>query len=119
MLVKKYLDGVEITSVDKNILTETLKKIAERIKVGHPEIRKIYLFGSFSKNNFMPYSDVDIAIIVAFNNKNFIIRQDDFIDYFREIPQDVNLLIYTESEIKKMQDANSIFIREVLDGVEL
>lgn len=119
MLVKKYLNGVEILSVDKNRLKELLKKIASYIKVKHSEVKEIILFGSFSRNDFTPYSDVDIAIIVDDSDKEFIRRQDEFIGYFEDMEFDTNILVYTQKEIKKMQEGGNKFIEEIKEGERL
>ncbi|MCS7231643.1 MAG: nucleotidyltransferase domain-containing protein [Elusimicrobiota bacterium] len=120
MLLRKSLNGVEVLSVEKNKLINTLKQIAKGIKYNHPYVLKIILFGSFSKNNFTPYSDVDIAIITTQKfKKNFLERQDDFVDYFKKIPFDVNLLVYTKDEFEKMKKENNAIIREIKRGIIL
>jgi len=43
-----------------------------------------------------------------------------FLDYFKEVPFDVNIIVYTKDEIEKMEKDNNIFIKEVLSyAVEL
>ena len=54
VLQKQYLNGVEILSVNLNSLLNSLHEIAARIKMQHPEVVEVILFGSFSKNNFTP-----------------------------------------------------------------
>lgn len=119
MLVKKYSDGVEILSLERNNLIEKLKSLASKIRNEHGEVERIILFGSFARNNFAPDSDVDLAIIVNSTSKDFLKRQDDFIDYFTAIPLDVNLIIYTTRETEKMTSAGSRFAEEVLAGLQL
>ncbi len=119
MLQRRCLNGVEILSVDINDIKKALRLTANKIRSEHPEITEIILFGSFSKDDFTPYSDIDIAIMVRHTSRSFIERQDAFIDYFSEIPFDVNLVIYTEDEVKKMQGNSSHFIREVKRGLQL
>lgn len=119
MLQRQYLDGVRILSVDKNSLRESLQKIAIRIKGEHPEVNEIILFGSFSKKNFTPYSDIDLAIIVDKTDKKFIERSDDYIDYFTEIPFDTNLIVYTSEEIDQMIKSGNSFAIEIKKGIRL
>jgi len=113
------LDGVEILSVDINKIKKDLKEVALKIKRNHPEVVRIILFGSIAKNDYTPYSDIDIAIIVKKTSKNFVLRQDDFIDYFKKLDFDVNILIYTQDEIEKLKKENNKFIKELLQGKEL
>lgn len=119
MQQRQFLDGVEILSVDANSLKKSLQEIATIIKAEYPEVNEVILFGSFSKNDFTPYSDVDIAIIVKETDKKFIERTDYFIDYFTEIPFDVNLIIYTSKEINQMLKTGSSFVTEIKNGVRL
>jgi predicted nucleotidyltransferase len=119
MLQRKFLSGVEILSVDINKIKKDLKNITLKIKRNHPEVVKIILFGSFAENNYTPYSDIDIAIIVEKTSKNFVLRQDDFIDYFKNLNFDVNILVYTQNEIEKLKKENNKFVKEILQGKEL
>ena len=119
MLVKKYFDGVEITSIEKDRLLDKLNSIAVLIKKNQPEVKNIILYGSFVKNDYTPHSDVDICFILTGTEKPFIERQDDYIGYFQDIPLDVNIVVYTIQEIDKMKNAGNQFIREVLEGIEM
>lgn len=120
MLLKQSLHGVEILSIDEEKIRALLKGISKKIKAKHNEVREVILFGSFSKKDFTPYSDIDIAIIVDETDKKFIKRADEFIDYFIEVPLDVNLIVYTAEEISKMVNAGNNFIKEIIiKGVRL
>lgn len=119
MLQKQYLDGVKILSVDENSLRESLKKIADKIKAEHPKVNEITLFGSFSKGDFTPSSDIDIAIIVDKTDKRFIERSDDYVDYFTEFPFDTNLVVYSAEEIDRMIKNGNSFAIEIKKGIRL
>lgn len=119
MLRKKFLNGVEILSVEIDKLRNSLKKIAEQIKRDNSSVTKLFLFGSFSKNSYTPYSDIDIAIILKNTKKRFLERQDEFIDYFKGFPFDVNLVIYTEDEFNTMRQELNSFILEIEKGIVL
>jgi len=47
--------------VDRERLVETLRRVAER----YPEIRLMYLFGSYAEGRAGPASDIDIAVVAA------------------------------------------------------
>ncbi len=119
MLQRQYFDGVEILSIELNSLMKILREISARIKVEHPEVNEIILFGSFSKNDFTPNSDIDIAIIVNETNKKFIERLDDYINYFAEIPLDSNLVVYTAGEIERMVKNGYSLAIEIKKGIGL
>lgn len=119
MLAKKYSNGVEIVSLKLDSLKARLKKIASKIQRDHSEVKQVILFGSFARENFTPYSDVDIALIVTTTDKDFIKRQDDFIDYFISVPLDINVAVYTVQEVEKMSKEGNAFIKEILKGFPL
>lgn len=96
-----------------------LKEITNAIKLKHSEIKEIILFGSFFKRDYTPRSDIDIAIVIDKTDKKFIERADEFIDYFTELPFDVNLVVYTSEEITKMTKSKNHFIREIMNGIRL
>lgn len=109
------MDSVKILSVDYTLLMESLKNKAIIIREKHPAVKRVLLFGSFSKGNYTPESDVDILIVSAGIDVPFLKRANIFIDYFKDIPFDVNLLVYTEDEVMKMYERKDLFIRQILD----
>lgn len=115
MLQVKYFNGVKILSVDKKELEKKLKKIVGEIKKDK-NVKEIICFGSFFKDEFNPTSDIDIAIIVEKSKRNFIERSDDFIDYFKNLKIDVNMVVYTKEEFKKMLKQKNSFMLEIKSG---
>ena len=99
MLQRRFSNGVEILSIDVNKLMQELKEITCKMKKGKKEVKKVILFGSFSKGNFSPQSDLDIAIIVSDSQKSFLLRGDDYIDYFLGLGIDVNLLLLRDRNL--------------------
>lgn len=117
MLQRKSSGSLKILSVDKEKLIRELKKIAQRLKK-EKNAERVLLFGSFAKGNFTPSSDLDILIVVKRSDLPFIKRRDEFAPYFEHLPFDANILIYTEDELKKIE--NRPFIKEILNySVEL
>lgn len=120
MLQELCLDSVKIISVDYDVLIETLKEVAKDLKAKNPAVKRIMLFGSFLKGNYTPESDVDLLIIVGKTETPFLCRADSFIEFFKGIPLDVNILVYTEKEINTMVEKGNEFIIEILrQGREL
>jgi len=113
MLHEKSLGSVRIISVDHESLIHTLKEKSISIKADHPEIIKILLFGSFSKGNFLPESDIDILLIIEATDIPFLERKERFRPFFRDIPFDVNILVYTKSEIDLMHENGNLFIKDI------
>ena len=114
MLHEKSLGSVRIISVDHELLIHTLKKKSISIKAEYPDIVRGLLFGSFSKGNFLPESDIDILLIIEETDIPFLERKERFRPFFRDIPFDVNILVYTQSEIDLMHENGNLFIRDVI-----
>ncbi|RDD52829.1 MAG: nucleotidyltransferase domain-containing protein [Candidatus Korarchaeota archaeon NZ13-K] len=47
--------------VNRERLVEALRRAAER----HPEIKLMYLFGSYAEGRAMPASDIDVAVVAS------------------------------------------------------
>ena len=118
MLHVKSSGSVKIISVDYDLLIRTLKESCRRIRKNVPGVVEILLFGSFAKGDYTPESDLDILIIVKQTDVAFLERRDLFLDFFRSIPFDLNILVYTEDEIRKMNKENNAFIRDITAQAE-
>lgn len=105
---------MKILSVDYNALIDNIKNACDRIRVENRQVRKACLFGSFQHRNYTPDSDIDILLVVAHDNHGFLERRDKFINYFKDIPFDVNVVVYTESEINKMLRKGNLFLKNIL-----
>ena len=78
----------------------------------------IILFGSLAKGNYTGGSDADIIIIVKHSKKDLVERIFEFRKYFLNCSIPVDVLVYTEEEIKKMQHEG--FIESVIkEGITL
>ncbi|KXG78362.1 hypothetical protein AN618_04280 [Fervidicola ferrireducens] len=120
MLREKSFGSVKILSVDYNALIEALKKSIKKIYESCPEVKKVFLFGSFARRDYTPESDVDLMIITDRADGPFLARADRYVDFFRAIPLDVNIIVYTEEELDKMKKNERPFIAEVFKyAVEL
>ena len=108
------MDSVKISSVDYDVLIESITKSCEQIKKVHGHVQKILLFGSFLKQNYTPESDVDILIIVEDDDTHFLKRKDLFSIFFEDIPFDVNIAVYTTEELGRMLKEGNLFIKSVL-----
>ncbi len=120
ILQRKFSDGLVILSVNYDELMKKLKEISAEIKNKLPSVQKIFLFGSFAKGNYTPESDVDILVILDKCETPFIERRDIFIDFFDDVPFDLNIFAYTSDEIQKMIEQGNLFIRNVLsEAIEI
>jgi predicted nucleotidyltransferase len=111
---------VRILSVNYDSLLEALKKAAGLIRKRYPEVTGILLFGSFARGNYTPESDIDILITVKDTALPFLERQDMFVEFFAEMPFDVNILVYTGEEAAKMLDDENPLLKDAMaESLEL
>jgi len=115
MLQERYLDSVKVTSVDYDLLMATLKRIAGDMRNQNVEVRRILLYGSFVRGDFTPESDLDLIIIVGKADTPFLFRAERFMEFFRGVPLEVNIHVYTEGEITKIKEKGNRFIVEVME----
>jgi len=120
ILQEKSLNGVVILSVNYDELIQTLREISVEIKNKIRSVLKIYLFGSFARGNYTPDSDLDILVVLEKCDLPFVERRDLFVDFFKGVPFDLNIFVYTKDEINEMIAQKNLFIEEVLkEAVEI
>lgn len=64
-----------------------------------PGVLRVGYFGSFARNDQVPGSDIDILIELERDDRRWIDRASDFIDYFRDVPCDVEIFAFTSAEL--------------------
>lgn len=99
--------------------TKEIEEIKRRLLpiLKEKNVKKAYLFGSFSRGTQTRKSDVDL-MIVAETLKRFFNRYEDFESIQQILPdRSVDMLIYTPDELSKIADRT--FIRRILEEGEL
>lgn len=114
MRVKKSFPSAEIVSVDLDQLMAALKKIAAAIAEANAAVQDIRLFGSLTRDDWTPDSDMDLLIVVETTDIPFLERRDAFADAFLSLPMDVDIKVYTSGEIERMRADGNEFIETVL-----
>lgn len=88
-----------------------LREIVERLKPYNPE--KIFLFGSYARNESDDLSDVDLIIIKK--------TEEDFFERIRtvlkllDLKRGIDVLVYTPSEFQMMEQRGNALIQGVLE----
>ena len=112
MLQEQLFGSVKVLSVNLEQLIKALKDASFQIKEQIEGVESLYLFGSFARGDYTPHSDIDLLIIVSQTERPYLERRDQFIDFFN-VPFDVNPVVYTSGEIKKMRAEGSMFLRNI------
>ena len=77
-----------------------------------PEILKVISFGSYARGKRDLFTDLDLIVIME-TEKEFIQRTTDLYQLLQS-DVDLDLLVYSPEEFKKMQEGS--FIRKALDN---
>lgn len=99
-----------------NIDIENRKKIYEELDrfIAHLKkkffIDRIYLYGSFAKEEIHEGSDIDLVIVGRFTGSMF--DRINKILKLTDLP--IELLVYTPEEFERMKRNNNPFIKEVI-----
>ncbi len=120
MLHKRSYGSVEIVSVDRPALLQELERAVRGLRAAHPEVRQVFLFGSFARGDHTPESDLDLLVVVSGTELPFLQRADPYRDAFRHLPFDTNLVVYREGELLKLrQDPSSLAAVALAEAVTL
>ena len=98
------------------MLADIRRAVAEA-KATHPEIVKVYLFGSLVEGNWTADSDADLMVIVRKEFPDLLSRADYHITV-KSIATDT--VVYSESEFEKLaQDPTSFLAQNLRNAIEL
>ena len=112
---EKSSNSVKVVFADKTKVLRQLTEYAEKVKRTRPEVERIALFGSYATDKFGPASDVDLLIILRESSKRFLDRIPDYLPDNLSVSCDV--FPYTNDEIERMKQQNTLWIRRLLTGV--
>ena len=102
-------DSVKIRYLDKPGIKKAIERLAEELPQRHPEIEKIYLFGSFARDEAVPGSDVDILIVLTDSCLPF---RDRIMKYMpSSFPVGIDVFPYTRWEMETMISQGNYFLK--------
>jgi predicted nucleotidyltransferase len=106
--------SAKVVFLNKNEILSQLSVAAKRLR-SSPNVIDVRLFGSLSKENFVPGSDADVLIILRKDSRRMIDRIPEYLDFFRNVPMPVDVFPYTEGEIQRMKAEGNGFIHDALE----
>jgi predicted nucleotidyltransferase len=100
-----YARSARAIYLDRKSLIGTLKSICQEAVVRFPEIKKIVLFGSLSKQEETGLSDVDIFLLIDNDEKNPIERAKPYFFFFSgKLDIGIDVLTATDDELENFKD---------------
>ncbi len=115
MRQKKSLGSVSIEWIDRSKVIAQLEVCAQHMGMTSGRVEACILYGSLLREDYTPDSDIDILIVVDFTTVPFLVRCDEYKDFFGKLPLDVDLKVYTRKEIQYMLAENNPFIVRVFE----
>lgn len=98
----------------KEIPADLLKEIVERLVQGlQPE--RIYLFGSHAYGVPGSDSDVDLFVVVSSSEQPRHRREAQALGYLIGLACPIDVLVYTQAEVKKWADVSTSLPHKVLE----
>ena len=115
MRQKKSLGSVSIEWIDRSKVIAQLEVCAQHMGTASGRVEACILYGSLLREDYSPDSDIDILIVVDFSTMPFLVRCDEYRDFFGQLPFDIDLKAYTREEIQYMLAENNPFIVGVFE----
>jgi len=104
---------VKIISLDRTSLLTELRRIADRIRAGHPEVAEVRLFGSLARGDHTGTSDVDVLILLHHTHETDPLQRIlTFLPYF-DLARGSDVLVYTLAELEQRLSANDRFMQSI------
>ena len=100
-----------------HVKESALKEFIHR-NISHFQISRIILHGSYARGDYHENSDIDLIIVGDFKEK-FFNRIGLILDY---VPNNIEIepLVYTESEFRKMvENENPFILKAISEGIDL
>jgi len=114
----EYYGSAKVTYFDKEAVWQALRELAPQMAAAHPEISKIFVFGSLARDEAVPGSDVDLLLVLTktdapFRERAAKYRPDRF-------PVGMDVFAYTREEVRRMVAEGNFFLKRALaEGVTL
>ena len=107
----KSSSSVEVRFIDLDQVLRDLRNAAAEAKRVHPEVVKVYLFGSLVKGNWTADSDADLIVVVGKEFPDFVRSRSAYQIFTSSIPTDT--LVYSEREFELLRaDPSSLVAQE-------
>lgn len=96
------MSSVVIKSDRQTEVEAAVGRLVDRWIADHPEIERIIWFGSRTRGNYGPQSDVDLCIVLSSSNQPRIVdRIPDFLP--NQFPSGIDVFPYTREEFDNLR----------------
>lgn len=109
---KRSFGSVEVYWLDREAVVRAVKRAARALARGHPEVRRIIMFGSMARGDAVPGSDVDLLLLLSHSDTPFLDRSVKY--HPTGIPVGVDVFAYTEAEVARMLLEGNGFVKQAV-----
>ncbi len=109
--------GAEVRFIDRDQVIRDLRQAVAEAKAAHPEIVKVFLFGSFVEDTWTADSDADLFVVVR-RDFSDILSRSPYQIFTNSISADS--LVYSETEFDRLsRDPESFLAQNLPAALEL
>jgi|SRR5271157_72090 len=110
--------GAEVRFLDYDEILRDLRQAVRDARTAHPEIVKVWLFGSLAQGNWTADSDADLIVVVGREFPDFHGSRAPYQIFTRSILTDS--LVYSEAEFQELScDPQSFLAQNLPTAIEL
>lgn len=113
----KSLNSVVIKSINRQEIEHAVQSYIEQLRINHPEIERIFWFGSWVDGLPSPGSDVDLCLVITSSNKTAHKRSPDYLPL--GFPVGIDLFVYTIKEFEQLEFDHPGWYKVILSGKEI
>ena len=111
------MNSVVIKSINREEIDRSVDSYTGDLRAKHPEIERIYWFGSWVDGLPSPGSDVDMCIIISSSEK---IMRDRIPEYLPvKFPLGIDLFVYTRDEFEQLAVDHPGWYKVIISGREI
>ncbi len=112
----KLSTSVVIKSADRGAVQQAVEAYVEKLRREHPEIERVFWFGSWVNGLPMPRSDVDICVILSSASNK---PRDRIVKYLPlRFPTGLDLFVYTRDEFDSLRQELPHWYQTIISGRE-
>jgi predicted nucleotidyltransferase len=116
-MLERFSNSAEVRFIDYDQTLADVRRAVAQFKAAHPEIAKVYLFGSLVRGDWTADSDADLIVVVRREFADILERAEYHISV-PSIPTDT--VVYSEAEFETLaQDPHSFLSRNLSAALEL
>ena len=107
---EKSYGSVKVFESDVASVQKALSSYTEELS-RRKEVLGVWLIGSYHRQDFTPFSDADVVIVVKSSEKRFIDRYSEYAPDALSVPLDI--FVYTIEEVEEMRRSGHSFWKEI------